>query len=744
MKYLSHPLVVPETLEERRYQIALALRALDGNTLLVLPTGLGKTAVALIVAASRLYTEKGKVLFLAPTKPLVEQHLQFFRKFLNLPKGEGPCDERFAMFTGETPWEERKNGWEKATVCFATPQVVKNDVVAGRYSLHVVTLLIVDECHRAVGNYAYVYLAQRYMATAENPLILGITASPGGDRERVQEICKSLHIAIVESRVETDEDVAPYVHDREIQVIPVDLPRPLADALKDLHALLGTRLAQLERMHYPVPKAERLSMKALNALNLQIQRRIQERDRSAYLAASIYAECMKIRHAISLAESQGSEALKHYLEKLANEGTAGGGTKASQRLAKDPAFADLLSRVLAWKEELHAKGPIVAELIRQQFADNPASRIIVFATYRDMVQLLVDRLNAEGIACERFVGQATKDTEKGLSQKQQIEALQRFRAGEFRVLVATSVGEEGLDIPSTDMVIFYEAVPSEIRSIQRKGRTGRHSTGRIAVLVTKGTSDEVFRHVSQARERQMVRGMKTIASVPAQVPRPVPKQASIDAFDTNRPVVVVDDRESSSRVVEHLAELGTRVDLRRLDAGDYAIGDRILVERKTARDFVTTLVDRDLFGQLRALADASLRPVLIIEGGNIYTERNIHPNAIRGTLAAIVVDLGIGVFFTENEAETAEMLHTLAKREEAPAGERTAQPHKGYRSMRQVQESVIAAFPSVGLKTARLLLEAFGSVEGVITAETEALEQVKGIGERTAGQISEIAKKPYP
>ncbi|MDD1677194.1 MAG: helix-hairpin-helix domain-containing protein, partial [Methanomicrobiales archaeon] len=431
-------------------------------------------------------------------------------------------------------------------------------------------------------------------------------------------------------------------------------------------------------------------------------------------------------------------------EKLAAEGLSAGGSKASRRLAKDPAFADLISRTSSWSGELHAKGAIVVDLIREQFSRNPESRIIVFATYRDTVQLLVDRLCKEGIPAERFVGQATKDAEKGLTQKMQIDALQRFRKGEFKVLVATSVGEEGLDIPSTDMVIFFEAVPSEIRSIQRKGRTGRHSAGRIAVLVTKGTSDEAFRYVSQVRERQMIRGMKTIAAVPAEIPKPLPRQACIDSFDKNQPCIVVDDRESSSRVVERLAELGMRVDLRRLDAGDYAIGDRILVERKTARDFVTTLIDRDLFGQLRALADASLRPILIIEGGNIYTERNIHPNAIRGTLAAIVADMGIGVFFTENEGETAEMLQLLAKREDEPSGERTVQPHKGYHTVRETQESIIASFPSIGLKSARQLLEAFGSVQGVIDAEKEELEQVKGIGDKTAGQIFEIARKPYP
>ena len=126
--------------------------------------------------------------------------------------------------------------------------------------------------------------------------------------------------------------------------------------------------------------------------------------------------------------------------------------------------------------------------------------------------LLVNHLNSHGIRLRRFVGQATKDAEQGLSQKKQIDALRRFRSGEFRVLVATSVGEEGLDVPSTDLVIFYEAVPSEIRSIQRKGRTGRSGAGKIIVFVTKGTSDETFRYVSQSRERAMAKGIRQIGN----------------------------------------------------------------------------------------------------------------------------------------------------------------------------------------------------------------------------------------
>ncbi|MDD1669733.1 MAG: DEAD/DEAH box helicase, partial [Methanomicrobiales archaeon] len=547
MKFITHPLVRPDSLEERRYQLTIALHALEGNTMVVLPTGLGKTAVALIAAASRLYNEGGRVLVLAPTKPLVEQHLRFFEKFLLVPGRKEGDPSPFVMFTGETPPEERRAGWAGSRACFATPQAVKNDLLAGRYTLSDVTLLVVDECHRAVGNYAYVFIARRYMETAAHPLILAMTASPGGDREKVEEVCANLSIARVETRVETDEDVRPYVHEREIHYLPVDLPPELSGALQTLHRLVGNRLAQLARLHFQVPKPGRLSIRALTELNAQIQRRIQGRDRSAYQAASLYAEIMKLRHAISLAETQGSEALRHYLEKLAQEGAAPGGSKASQRLGSDPAFRALLDEAAGWTGELHQKLELVGKIVQAQLAEHPDSRIIVFATYRDTVQNLVNHLNSLGIPAERFVGQATKDAERGLTQRKQIEALQRFRRGEFRVLIATSVGEEGLDVPSTDMVIFYEAVPSEIRSIQRKGRTGRSGAGKIVVLVTKGTSDEAYRYVSQTRERAMLTGMRNMQARPViPAPRAAPESQPSGIPEGTRPADGAGDQPSGA------------------------------------------------------------------------------------------------------------------------------------------------------------------------------------------------------
>jgi Fanconi anemia group M protein len=748
--FIQHPLIRPESLESREYQLAITVHALEQNTMVVLPTGLGKTAIALLVAASRLLNHQGKVLVMAPTRPLVEQHFRFFSKFLQT-KEEKPFPA--VLFTGDTPPAERKAGWEQATLCFATPQVIKNDCIAGRYSLADVTLLIVDECHRAVGNYAYGFITERYLETARRPLVLAMTASPGGDQEKVREVQQTLGITCIESRVEQDPDVKPYVHERSLDYVSVALPDELKTARDRINQLLDDRLDTLRELKFMVPPRERLSMRELHGLNAQIQTRIGERDSAGFAAASLYAELMKLRHALTLAEAQGSMALTAFLEKIALEGMSGSGSKASRHLAEEPAFQDLLERCRSFPGEVHPKVGIVGELVQKQLLEHPESRIIVFATFRDTVQQLVNHLADIGIESERFVGQAKKDAEKGLTQKKQIAALQRFRNGEFRVLIATSVGEEGLDVPSTDFVIFYEAVPSEIRSIQRKGRTGRSGEGSIIVLVTRGTQDETFRYVSQAREKSMRAGMKAIRAHQAAAPIITPAlppavhspagQGSLDQYLESGPAITVDDRETSSQVAEVLSRLGASITLTRLEYGDYAIGDRILVERKTAQDFVDTLVDRDLLGQLREMAGVALRPVLIIEGGDLYTKRDIHPNAIRGTLAAIAIDMGISILYTASASETAEMLFVLARREEGGRGERSVHHRKSFKSVKEQQEYVVAAFPDIGLKNARLLLDHCGSVRAVVNANEEVLSSIRGIGEKTAQRIVELASRQY-
>jgi Fanconi anemia group M protein len=111
-----------------------------------------------------------------------------------------------------------------------------------------------------------------------------------------------------------------------------------------------------------------------------------------------------------------------------------------------------------------------------------------------------------------MIGQSERSGKKGLKPREQIEVLDKFRKGDYNVLVATSVAEEGLDIPSADLVIFYEPVASEIRTIQRRGRTGRHREGEVMVLIAEGTRDENMRKAAQKKEENMYRSVQRVRS----------------------------------------------------------------------------------------------------------------------------------------------------------------------------------------------------------------------------------------
>ena len=265
------------------------------------------------------------------------------------------------------------------------------------------------------------------------------------------------------------------------------------------------------------------------------------------------------------------------------------------------------------------------------------------------------------------------------------------------------------------------------------------------VMVTKGTSDEVFRHVSVAKEKQMHKSMRTMGGFSSAAPQQplVAETETIEAFTPQGPKIIIDDRETSSKVVEVLSNMGAVIRIERLPHGDYAIGDRILVERKTARDFVDTLINRDLLGQVKAMAESATRPVIIIEGGDLYTQRDMHPNAIKGVLAALTVDMGVSILFTRDEQDTAQMLFVLSKREDGERGERKVHPHKSHHSQREEQEYIVSAFPEIGMKNARLLLAHFGSIQGIVNGSLEDLAAVKGIGEKTAGKIFDLCRRVY-
>lgn len=489
MPYISHPLIKPNTLQSRIYQETILGESLNKNLLCVLPTGLGKTPIAVLLAAHRLEKfPESRILVLAPTKPLTNQNCEMFMKFLNIDPGE------FQVITGMTKPDERKKLYEEKRLMFATPQTIQNDLRAGRISLKGFSLLVTDECHHSIGRYSYSFVARKYLKEAENPRILGLTASPGATREKINEICQNLGIEAAEIRTEEDSDVTPYVKEKRTEWVYVELPESFLRIKKLLDSVYQSRIRTLQKLGFA--RSKRVSKKGLLELQAKLMKGVKGGYRKALFGISPCIQAIKIEHALGLLETQGIAVLEKYWKKLRSEGSG-----ANQRIVanKDMRAAMLLTQGLRESGSKHPKIGKLCSIVNRQISEKPDSKIIVFANYRESVKEIVSVLERiPAVKPVEFVGQRL-----GITQKEQAKRLEDFRSGLYNVLVGTSISEEGLDIPSMDMAIFYEPVPSEIRSIQRKGRVGRQVAGKIAVLITKGTRDEAYYWTARAKERRM-------------------------------------------------------------------------------------------------------------------------------------------------------------------------------------------------------------------------------------------------
>jgi Fanconi anemia group M protein len=461
----------------------------------VLPTGLGKTVIAALVARARLAEfELGKVVVLAPTKPLALQHSLAFKQLAGV-QGEDLC-----IFTGEADPARRGRMWRRARYVFATPQAVLNDLRMGRVDFFDVVLMVFDEAHRSVRDYSYTELARAYRSRASKPRILALTASPGGYAQRIDEIRKNLYIERVEARAEEDEDVRPYVAPVTIEGVRVPLPREYHRILSSMRAIFDEKVAGVADAGFSLgahPSKTAL-LRARGAMVARLKASGGSGDERISRALLSQAQAVAVMHGIELLETQGVSVLRKYLRGL-RERPKG----PASELLRDSRWRWIESRAEEAEGAGYPKLEKLVQVLKDQFARKKGSRVIAFTQYRDTIDEIVERLADAGIRAARFVGQASKAGDRGMTQRQQTELLAQFMQGRFSVLVSSSIGEEGLHVPDVDLVVFFEAIPSEIRSIQRKGRTGRTRPGRVVVLLARGTVDEENYRVSLKREKSM-------------------------------------------------------------------------------------------------------------------------------------------------------------------------------------------------------------------------------------------------
>ncbi len=506
-------------LKPREYQQKIFETARGANTLVVLPTGLGKTLIALMLAVDRIKKFPGtKIVFLAPTRPLADQHFKSFASNL----GELFADMQ--LFTGEVPAERRKKIFQSAEIIFSTPQCIANDLGSGLYTLEEVSLLVIDEAHRCLKNYDYTKVVEHYKRQAQHQRILGLTASPGSEEKNIREICEHLDVREIELRTRDSEDVKVYLQELDFKKVEVPFPIEFQEIKVLLRRIYESKVEELRKRNLLFGPANKIT---LLQLQNRLARQIGSKNFTAMIGMSTTAQAIKISHALELLETQTLFGLKEYLDglvKQANEKKS----KGVQRLVKEGDFiAALISlnSLLAQKIE-HPKVEECAVIVENQFKDNPKSKVIIFTQFRDTAGVIVERLKRinDGLISKdtkkieaifpiikpsTFFGQAKKK-ETGYSQKEQKAVLAKLNAGEFNVLVATSIGEEGLDISEVSTVIFYEPIPSAIRKIQRTGRTARLAPGKLFILITKDTRDVAYHYAAIAREKKMHR---TIAEV---------------------------------------------------------------------------------------------------------------------------------------------------------------------------------------------------------------------------------------
>jgi len=466
--HIDKKYIKKNTIEKRDYQVNLADQAIQENCIVVLPTGLGKTTIALHVISEYLTKGKG-VLFLAPTRVLVNQHFEFLKQNLTI--------EDISLITGEDSVQKRTKLWMNSVIC-ATPEITRNDLERQIVEANQFGLVIFDEAHRTVGDYAYSTIANRFANMKVR--ILGMTATLPSEKEKATEIITRLNISAIAERTEDSSDVQPYTQETNTEWVNVEL----SPEMKAIQTLVKVSLDE----RYDIMKKNGLQLNGQQSLSALLRARPFVLHQNKRCAKPLFT-AIRIHYALTMLEAHGITPFLKFCERA----QAKKGVGVKELFEVDPNF----TRAVHLAKEAQSNGIEHPKILKlEEILQAVPGKALIFSSYRDSVDIIFNKLNQIGIKAGILIG---KSGETGLKQKKQIETIQKFRDGEFQVLVATRVGEEGLDISEVNQVIFYDNIPSSIRFVQRRGRTGRKDIGKLTVLIAKDTIDERYYWISKRK-----------------------------------------------------------------------------------------------------------------------------------------------------------------------------------------------------------------------------------------------------
>ncbi|KAG0362734.1 hypothetical protein BGZ54_008502 [Gamsiella multidivaricata] len=551
----------PINYPKRDYQYNIIRRALFTNTLVSLPTGLGKTFIAAVVMLNYFrWFPESKIIFMAPTRPLVNQQIEACFHICGIPQ------EDTAEMTGQQNSELRKEMWLSKRVIFCTPQVVQNDIKSGICPAESIVCLVIDEAHRATGRYAYSEVIRLLDPLNRDIRIMALTATPGGDIKSVQQVVQNLKIAKIEMRTEDSMDLQQYVFKRTVQEVVVPCGREVGEIRDKFKKLMRPFLERLAKMNIVrTMEPEQLSRFAiLQGRDIYLRENARPSAAKNYVMRQV-AVCMGLVHACELLTVHGIRPFFANMDPFATNsddigggpvgatGSKGAGGRKRKSVADEiglekdddnkpslarkameeiPDFMRLMDSIRTKIRQpnfvSHPKierlvGVVVQHFINHQDesdaivqarADSaatsssatgsegplPQTRVMIFANYRESVEEISRVLERQRplVKVQSFIGQATAKGKKGISQKEQQKVVADFQSGEHNVLVATSIGEEGLDIGDVDLIICYDSHSSPIRMLQRMGRTGRKRKGKICLLLAEGQEEQKYRRAQSS------------------------------------------------------------------------------------------------------------------------------------------------------------------------------------------------------------------------------------------------------
>ncbi|KAJ7658685.1 hypothetical protein DFH06DRAFT_1407125 [Mycena polygramma] len=505
-KHWVYPLNHPK----RAYQYDIVKQCLFNNTIVALPTGLGKTFVAGVVMLNyyRWFPE-GKVVFLAPTKPLVAQQMDACQKNC------GMCPSDAVQLTGQNAKKTRATAWKTKRVFYMTPETLHNDLLSETCDPADIVLVVFDEAHKASGDYAYNQVVRFMMAKNPHFRVLALTATPGADQEAVQALVDGLHISRIEIRDENSLGLQAYLHKTTVEQHVIVMTEEV-NRLKDhLVRLMESVLEPLQTKNLMSAATDPVCLHPYAAQAKMGKLKPNEKWALRPLATlSCIARVMG--YLLEGTIGMFNTAMRDMEQSDAN----GDGKAASTKTFRtNPLFRAVMQELDLQRLRgfsMHPKMERMKALVVKHFTEKTdeemgPTKVMVFVTFREAADEIVNVLNDEQplIRASKFIGQGTdKQGKRGLRQKEQMEVIQDFRSGALNVLVATSIGEEGLDIGEVDLIVCYDAQKAPIRMLQRVGRTGRKRDGIAHVLLSEKREE---RNMDKA-ERSYKEVQRTIVS----------------------------------------------------------------------------------------------------------------------------------------------------------------------------------------------------------------------------------------